>query len=99
MLGIDGEKYSQERQLQITLLNPDEEAKEMEEIEDVALQYYRVKVAEIMDIAQNLALAKQHKKAEEVLVTMLKELKSSKYKDTNLVQALIHDLRESVNDV
>ena len=75
MVGIDGEQYSQERQLQITLLNPDEESKDnLSEQKDVALQYYRVKVAEVMDIAQNLAIAKNHKEATTVLQNMIKEL-------------------------
>jgi hypothetical protein len=51
MLGVNGEQFSSEQQLKITLLNPDEEAKENEESKDVALQYYRVKAAEIMDDA------------------------------------------------
>lgn len=100
MVGIDGEKYSQERLLKITLLNPDEESKEdLQEQKDVALQYYRVKVAEVMDIAQQLALAKDHKKATAVLQTMIKELKASKYKDDLLLTALVQDLEEAVRDV
>jgi len=34
------------------LLNPEEEAKEQEDSKDVALQYYRVKAAEVMESAQ-----------------------------------------------
>merc|ERR1712091_318629 len=52
--------------MRITLLNPDEEEKEEQKVEskDVALQYHRVKAAEIMDVAQQLAQKGNHKEAQ-----------------------------------
>lgn len=53
MEGVNGEKYSSEQDLMITILNYDEESKqEIEENQDVCLQYFRVKSAEVMGIAQ-----------------------------------------------
>lgn len=55
MIGVNGEQFISEQQMKITLLNPDEEEKEQEDSKDVALQYFRVKAAEVMDNAEQLA--------------------------------------------
>jgi hypothetical protein len=56
----------------ITVLNPDEESKEdVLENKDVSLEYFRVKSAEVMGLAQDYANAGKHKEATQVLDKMI----------------------------
>ncbi len=74
------------------MLNIDEEEKEVEESKDVVLQYFRVKVAEVLDTAEKFADAKNFKEGQKVLDEAIKSIRDSKYKNENLMIGLVNDL-------
>ena len=62
-VGGEGDKILFDAKLDLIILNPEEEVKEMEENVEVIENYYRVKTAEIMEEARKLSEKNKFKEA------------------------------------
>ena len=99
MEGMNGKRYTFGANLTVTLLNSKEKIQKSEENREVALQYFRVKVAEVIDEAKNFILKNENEEAKGRLSGVISELKGSKYVNEILIKALLVDLNDCLTNL
>ena len=85
-----------EQQLLVNFANFDEKVKELEEREDFEINYFRVRSAETIGEAATLANQAKYEDAKALLLSLIKDLKGSKYAEDNVLKVIIKDCEKSM---
>jgi len=98
MYDLQGLKYSLKSELKVSIINETEDSEESPEDKSVMTNFYRVRGAEVLTQAKNLADARKYDDAQKLLKNFKEELGGCIVKNEQFVQNLIKDIDQAVED-
>jgi uncharacterized protein YegL len=92
----NGKAIVKSQDLIIQLLNPKEKVKELEENEDVEINYFRVRSAEVIGDVAKLAGERKYEEGKGKLQALIQDLQKSKYKEEKILAVIIDDCQRAL---
>ena len=96
LLVNNGKSVAKSQELCIQLLNPKEKIKELEENEDVEINYFRVRSAEVIGDAAKLGDEGKYEEGKGKLQALIQDLEKSKYKSDKILTVIIDDCQRAL---
>ena len=91
--------WKKECELKVNLINEDEELPQQQADKDLLNNYYRVRAAEVMTEARNLAEKSDYEGGRKILQNFQEELSKSVVKDEALVVGLLEDIETTIKEM
>jgi len=95
MKTLEGKEFVVKGELKVTIVNETEEIQEEEDDKDVMKNFYRVKGAEVLEKAKELADNRKYEDAQKLLKDLKEELANSALKDEQFIKNIITDIDQA----